>query len=687
MNPEAILDIIAVLAALVAIVRLVIKSGQYFQSGTRLLLAGLLFFVLLYNLCLALEWLGITTQLDRVEDYIGALVPMWWAFIFYAFIHETNLRNIQTLNSQLEQRVLSLQEAEARFRTIFDSASDGILIAQPGNKSFFAANAKLCKMMGYTKEEILNLGVSDIHPEDSLPYVIEQFKKLEREEMTVAKNVPVLRKDKSVFFADISASLMNIDHEDFLVGMFRDISERKHTEESLSKSERKFSSTFHLNPNAMAISDIVTSKFIDVNEAFTSQTGYSREEIIGKSAEDLQMWVNPDDRKQITNALQEKGEIKGTEVLMRAKNDNIQNVLFSARFVEIEQDNYLLTFALDITERKRMENELRLREQNFRQSLDNSPLGVRISTLAGETIYANRTILDIYGYESIEELKKTPIQDRYTPESYSAWQVRKQKRLCGEFGPSEYEITIRRKDGGIRHLYAFRKELLWNGQQQSQIIYQDITDRKLAEEKLQHTLDSLKKAVGTTIQVLVSALESRDPYTAGHQLRVADLACAIAREMGLAQDKIEGIRMSGVIHDIGKLSIPAEILTKPSKLTNLEFSLIKEHPKSGYEMLRHVESPWPLAQIVHQHHERLDGTGYPNKLSNGDILVEARIMAVADVVEAMASHRPYRASLGIQAALEEIEKNKGVLYDGHAADACLRLFREKNYRLLEKESI
>jgi PAS domain S-box-containing protein/putative nucleotidyltransferase with HDIG domain len=209
----------------------------------------------------------------------------------------------------------------------------------------------------------------------------------------------------------------------------------------------------------------------------------------------------------------------------------------------------------------------------------------------------------------------------------------------------------------------------------------DITERKQAEEKLQHTLNSLRKAVGTTIQVLVSALESRDPYTAGHQSRSADLARTIATEMGLDQDRIEGIRMAGIIHDIGKLAIPAEILSKPSKLTNVEFSLIKEHSKIGYEMLKDVESPWPLAQIVHQHHERMDGTGYPNKLKGDEIILEARIMAVADVVEAIASHRPYRASLGIEAALEEIRKNKGILYDDVVADACLRIFWEKGYHL------
>ena len=211
--------------------------------------------------------------------------------------------------------------------------------------------------------------------------------------------------------------------------------------------------------------------------------------------------------------------------------------------------------------------------------------------------------------------------------------------------------------------------------------YEDITERKQADERLQQTLESLRKAVSTTINVMVSTVEARDPYTAGHQLKSTDIARAIATEMGLSQEKIEGIRMAGSIHDIGKISIPAEILSKPTKLTDIEFSLIKEHARIGFEMLKDVESPWPLAEIVYQHHERMDGSGYPRKLKGEDICIEARILIVADVVEAMASHRPYRPGLGIDAALAEIEKNRGIFYDCDVADTCLRLFREKGFQL------
>ncbi|MDD5723864.1 MAG: HD domain-containing protein, partial [Syntrophales bacterium] len=165
--------------------------------------------------------------------------------------------------------------------------------------------------------------------------------------------------------------------------------------------------------------------------------------------------------------------------------------------------------------------------------------------------------------------------------------------------------------------------------------------------------------------------------------RSADLSRAIATEMGFLPDKIEGIRMAASIHDIGKLSVPAEILSKPTKLSDPEFSLIKEHARSGYEILKNVESPWPLAEVAYQHHERMDGSGYPRKLKGEEIIIEARILAAADVVEAMALHRPYRPGLGIDLALNEIEKNRGVCYDNAVVDARLRLFREKGFQLVE----
>jgi response regulator RpfG family c-di-GMP phosphodiesterase len=208
-----------------------------------------------------------------------------------------------------------------------------------------------------------------------------------------------------------------------------------------------------------------------------------------------------------------------------------------------------------------------------------------------------------------------------------------------------------------------------------------LTERKQAEEELQYTLTKLRKALGGIIQAMTLTVEARDPYTAGHQRRVGDLARAIGEEMGVSEEQIDGIRMAGAIHDIGKICVPAEILSKPGRLSDLEYSMIKTHPEIAYDILKTIEFPWPVAEIVLQHHERMNGSGYPQGLSGEDILLEARILGVADVVEAMASHRPYRSALGIDRALEEISQNKGVLYDSEVVDACVNLFVEKGFVL------
>ena len=205
---------------------------------------------------------------------------------------------------------------------------------------------------------------------------------------------------------------------------------------------------------------------------------------------------------------------------------------------------------------------------------------------------------------------------------------------------------------------------------------------KRSEESLKESFENLNKVFATTVNAMSLAIEARDPYTAGHQRRVADLASVIAFELKLPPEMIDGIRIAGIIHDIGKISVPAELLTRPGKLTKIEFSLIKKHPESGYEILQPIAFPWPIAQIVYQHHERLNGSGYPLGLTEKDLLIESKIISVADVVEAMASHRPYRASLGIDKALEEISLNSGILYDRKIVDVCLKLFREKGYQLI-----
>jgi HD-GYP domain-containing protein (c-di-GMP phosphodiesterase class II) len=207
----------------------------------------------------------------------------------------------------------------------------------------------------------------------------------------------------------------------------------------------------------------------------------------------------------------------------------------------------------------------------------------------------------------------------------------------------------------------------------------ELAERKRAQEELRQSYGKLQRALEGTVGVLVSATEMRDPYTAGHQRRVTQLAYAIANEMGLSEERIEGIRMAGLIHDVGKINIPADILSKPARLTEIEFGLIKMHSQIGHDILKVVEFPWPVAEIVLQHHERMDGSGYPHGLSGDKVILEARILGVADVVEAMASHRPYRPARGIDEALKEISRNRSILYDPEVVEVCLKLFTEKGF--------
>jgi putative nucleotidyltransferase with HDIG domain len=211
-------------------------------------------------------------------------------------------------------------------------------------------------------------------------------------------------------------------------------------------------------------------------------------------------------------------------------------------------------------------------------------------------------------------------------------------------------------------------------------VFNDITERKQAQEKIEASNKALQQTLDDAVNTMATIVEIRDPYTSGHQRRVAMLSAAIAAEMGMDKVLLDRLQMAAIIHDIGKIYVPAEILSKPGKLGAIEFSIIKTHSAKGFEIIKGLNLPCEVAQAVGQHHERMDGSGYPEGLSGKDINLEARILAVADVVEAMASHRPYRPSLGVDRALDEITKNRGTLYDTEAVDACLKLFKEKNFK-------
>ena len=249
-------------------------------------------------------------------------------------------------------------------------------------------------------------------------------------------------------------------------------------------------------------------------------------------------------------------------------------------------------------------------------------------------------------------------------------------------GAIDEELAIKAiKGGAADYVYKNRLSKLSTAVPRALAEAREKAERRLAEKRLRSALDWIRKQQAQTIAALASVTVIGDPYTSGHQQRMASLACAIAEEMGLDPDRVDGIRVAGTLHDIGKIAVPAEILAKPRKLNELELGLVRMHSETSYEILREIEFQWPVAEMVYEHHERYDGTGYPRGLKGDEILLEARVMAVADVLEAMISHRPYRPAHELEAALEEIESGSGTLYDAEVCDACLSLFREKGYVL------
>ena len=279
-----------------------------------------------------------------------------------------------------------------------------------------------------------------------------------------------------------------------------------------------------------------------------------------------------------------------------------------------------------------------------------------------------------------EKLVGQSLKDLIKPEDYCkiVEETTKRKQKI----KSTYDIEIIRPDGTKRILLItatprYSQEGEYIG---SLGVFRDITERKRADENLKRSYEQLKNVLEETITSLSTALGKRDPYTLGHQNRVTKLACAIAEELRLSKEQIEGIRVAGLLHDIGKLHIPSEILVKPAKLTVPEFEIIKTHPQAGYEIIKGIEFPWPVANIVLQHHEKLDGSGYPKGLKDQEILFESKILTVADVTEAMSSHRPYRPSLGLSAALDDIVHNAGKLYDKEVAMLCHKLFKEADFK-------
>jgi PAS domain S-box-containing protein len=672
----------------IALLDLNLPDGRAVEVLTSPAEAGL--FPILIMTSFGNEEIAVEAMKSGALDYI---VKSPEAFSEMPHLVERALRQWRSLQER-KQADEALRVLLERYRQLVENANEAIVVVQDGRLKF--VNFMACEMTGYSEEELASLPFVDlIHPDDRELVVSLYLQRLRGEVPVNRFAFRVLTKNEAIKWVEIGAALIEWEDQPATLNLLTDITERKQAEEErtrLLQEREQLSERLHLildSTDQGIFGFDLDGNCTFVNRAAVEMLGYASSDLIGKKLHTLIHHSYPDgspfpaeDCPNYMTLQTGQGCHRDDEVFWR-RNGQAFPVEYSS--YPLRQKGKIVgavsTF-MDITERKGAEGALRESEEKYRNLFENAVEGIFRTSPEGRFLIANPALARIYGYGSTEEMIEsiTDLASQFYayPEERQAF-----TRAMEEEGEVKgYELQLKGKDGSV--LWVSMNSRVVRDEAGKILYYEglteDITPRKKSEEKLRDTLESLRRALRTTIQVMVAAVEARDPYTAGHQKRVTDLARTLAQELGLAQETIEGIRMAGSIHDLGKISVPAEILSKPTKLTEIEFALIKAHSQYGYEILKDVESPWPLADMVLQHHERMDGSGYPQGLKGEAILLEARILAVADVVESISAHRPYRPGHGIETALKEIEQKAGVLYDREVVEACLRLFREKGFR-------
>ncbi len=422
----------------------------------------------------------------------------------------------------------------------------------------------------------------------------------------------------------------------------------------------------------------LAGNIVYINSYFAQVHGHLPGELIGRNLSALHNARQLRHVTKLSQELQEGGTCDAVEVWHAHRDGSVFPMLMNAAILtdDCGQPFLIANTAIDITKWKRAEEALSDSEARFAVFMDHLPAGVYIKDENSRILYVNQYLKDTFAADTWLQ----QISVHHFPKAIAEAMVEDDRRVLTD-GPLVTEDAVVDRNGVERVYQTYKFPIVRDGSPTLLGgIALDITERKRAEGSLQHSLDLLQTAMEEIVQAMTVAGEMRDPYTAGHQRRVAQLACAIAQEMGIRTESIKGLRMAGLIHDIGKMRIPAEILSRPGKLNALEYGLIQCHPQVGHDILRAIEFPWPIAQIILQHHERVDGSGYPQGLTGSEMLLEARILSVADVVESMSSHRPYRPAFGIGRALDEISQYRGTLYDAHVVDGCIRVFAERAFK-------
>jgi len=459
------------------------------------------------------------------------------------------------------------------------------------------------------------------------------------------------------------------------------IHERKQAEEVLKESEGKLRNIFENSTNLF---------YSHTPEHVLTYLSPQVEDILGYTQEEAMIkWTKLTSDNPV-NEIGFKYTVKAIETGKRQPPYELELVKKNGEKIWVEVREFpeikdgqtiaIIGSLTDITERKRAEESVKKAKDELQMILDSVPAIIFYKDAEGRVIRANKTFADSLEIPVKDMIGKTT--EELFPKEQAEGMRKDDQEVIVSGKPKRNIIESYSTPDGIR--WAIIDKIPYRdktGKVTGVIgLAKDITVQRKSEEKLQQTYQRLKKTMDAAIDTMSRIIEAKDPYTHDHQHRVCQLAVPLAREMKLPEDKIEGIRIASLIHDIGKIGLPTEILSKPGKLTDIEFSLIKEHSQVGYNILKAIDFSYPIANTVLQHHERLDGSGYPNNLKGDKILLEAKIIGIADVVEAMSSFRPYRPAKGIDKALEEISQNKDILYDPEVVDACSKLFKEKGFK-------
>lgn len=575
----------------------------------------------------------------------------------------------------------TLKDREKQYRLIVDTADEGIWVFDENYITTFV-NKRMADMLGYEPEEMERKCLKDfIHEKDYPDFEKEAARR--RKGLSGRYERMLRKKDGTYMWALVSATpILDVDKRfKGSFAMFTDITERKKAEEALQLSEAKYRSIFE-NAVEGIFQSTPDGKLITVNPTMANIFGYSSPEEMLKKVVSIgrQLYAFSEERHLFKKILEEKGIVEKFEAQFNKKDGSLLWGSLNVRAVKDEDGNvrYYEGTLEDITSRKKTEEKLKKSEEKYRNIFENAAEGIFQVTPEGRYLSINPALARIHGFSSPQEMMATVTDIAH--QLYVDPRRRAELKQCMEKDGfvKDFEILMRKKDSSLQWVSVTSHAVRDN---HGNILYYegmlvDITSRKLSEEEA----EKHKKTLNGMIETICKAVETRDPGSKGHQRRVCFLAKAIAQEMGLTNDMVEIIGIASMIHDIGKLVIPTEILSKPEKVNEIEYSLIKTHPKEGYEMIKDAGLPSPVAEIVLQHHERLDGSGYPNGLKGIDILLEARILAVADVVEAMTSQRPYRPAFTIESAINEIKQGSGIIYDSGVTDICIKLLNKKGFK-------